>query len=205
MKSLAWSCLVGVLAVPIVMSAQTPTPPSVGAQTPTPPAQGRQTPSPAGRAGRGTVTPTEPGTEVPPGRGTVWAGRGYDAPSLQNVRIDLTLTDTYVAEAPSKKTLTMIVVDGNSGAIRSTSGPLTLNVDASPHIRPDGRIYVNLSLQYYPARENTPGAAARGEPAVLNESLAVLLSDGKPLTVSQSADPRNDRKVTVEVTATIVK
>jgi hypothetical protein len=31
------------------------------------------------------------------------------------------------------------------------------------------------------------------------------LTDGKPLLISQSADPKGDRRVTVEVTATIVK
>ena len=39
----------------------------------------------------------------------------------------------------------------------------------------------------------------------LQESITVLLNDGKPLVISQSADSISDRKVTVEVRATIVK
>jgi hypothetical protein len=39
----------------------------------------------------------------------------------------------------------------------------------------------------------------------IQEQMNVLLTDGKPLVVSQSADPRGDRKVTVDVTATILK
>jgi hypothetical protein len=39
----------------------------------------------------------------------------------------------------------------------------------------------------------------------LTEQLSVFLTDGKPLLVSQSADPRGDRKVTVQVTATVMK
>jgi hypothetical protein len=35
--------------------------------------------------------------------------------------------------------------------------------------------------------------------------LTVALRDGQKLVVSQSADPATDRKVTVEVTATILK
>jgi hypothetical protein len=35
--------------------------------------------------------------------------------------------------------------------------------------------------------------------------VAALLDDGKPLVVSQSADPSSDRKVRVELKATIVR
>jgi hypothetical protein len=39
----------------------------------------------------------------------------------------------------------------------------------------------------------------------IRQNLRVVLENGKPLMVSQSADPVGDRKVTVEVTATILK
>jgi hypothetical protein len=39
----------------------------------------------------------------------------------------------------------------------------------------------------------------------INESLSVILEDGKPMLISQSADPIGDRKVKVEVKATILK
>ncbi len=35
--------------------------------------------------------------------------------------------------------------------------------------------------------------------------MTVILESGKPMLVSQSADPIGDRQVTVEVTATILK
>jgi hypothetical protein len=129
----------------------------------------------------------------------------YDSSSLQNIRIEVTLTDSLQTEGPSKKTVTMMVVDNNGGQIRS-QGPsnYSLNVDAMPHVRPDGRIYLSLSLFYVPE----PGASASGTartPATLNEAVSVILADGKPMLLSQSADPRGDRKVTVEVTATVVK
>ena len=46
----------------------------------------------------------------------------YDSSSLQNIRIEVTLTDSLQTEGPSKKTVTMMVVDNNSGQIRS-QGP----------------------------------------------------------------------------------
>ena len=41
--------------------------------------------------------------------------------------------------------------------------------------------------------------------ASLNEMLSLILESGKPTIVSQAADPTSDRKITVEVTATILK
>ena len=41
--------------------------------------------------------------------------------------------------------------------------------------------------------------------ATLNESVTLLLESGKGLAVTQSADPMSDRKVSVEVTATVLK
>jgi len=39
----------------------------------------------------------------------------------------------------------------------------------------------------------------------LRETLSVIVEDGKPLNVAQSAEPNTDRTVTVEVKATILK
>ena len=39
----------------------------------------------------------------------------------------------------------------------------------------------------------------------LNERLSLVLESGKPMIVSQAADPVSDRKITVEVTATILR
>jgi hypothetical protein len=35
--------------------------------------------------------------------------------------------------------------------------------------------------------------------------MSLILESGKPTVVSQAADPSSDRKITVEVTATILK
>jgi len=41
--------------------------------------------------------------------------------------------------------------------------------------------------------------------ASLHERLTVILESGKPTVISQEADPTSERKITVEVTATILK
>jgi hypothetical protein len=39
----------------------------------------------------------------------------------------------------------------------------------------------------------------------INERMAVIVQDGKPLVISQAADAGSDRKVTVELKATVLK
>jgi hypothetical protein len=201
MRAFVFVSLIAALSAPIVAlePGQTTPPPPASPQQPTPaPAQGRA----GGRGGVGAA-PTQP-TEAPEGRGGRGMGMRYDDRTLQNVKVELALNDTGAADTSAKRTITMMLVDGAAGQIRST-GPsgTSLNVDAQPHVRPDGKIWLNFSLQYYPAVESSGGNAR--QPAVLNEAMTVVLVDAKPMLVSQSADPRGDRRVSVEVTATVVK
>ena len=114
----------------------------------------------------------------------------------QNIRIEVTISDS--ASTTPKKSVTMLVADGRNGRIRSESRG-QLNVDARADAVPDGRIMLNLTLVYF------PGALSDQPPTQINESILVLVPNGKPTLISQSADPTIDRKVTVEVTATVVK
>ena len=66
-----------------------------------------------------------------------------------------------------------------------------------------GQIMVNLTVQYTPDASYQTSAGSR--PASLDESLNIVLQDGKRTLVSQSADPQGDRKVTLEVMATVIK
>jgi glucose/arabinose dehydrogenase len=118
---------------------------------------------------------------------------------LANIRIEMTITDQRSDLQASPKTVTLLVEDRHSGRIRTGRNNLALNVDASVEIVRDNRIRVLLSLEY------TPQDAGQGAPLAISEAVATLLEDGKPLIVSQSADPSSDRKVRVEVKATIVR
>jgi hypothetical protein len=136
--------------------------------------------------------------------------------------VDITITDTF-GTGPTKKTVSLLLADGRPGSIRSsmsvpqsvagTPQPTTpiftyvtisLNVDATPEVMPDGRIFLTMSVQYTPdSSAQEPGGAKK--PGSLNEVLSVVLSDGKQTLLSQSADPQGDRKVTLEATASVVK
>jgi hypothetical protein len=83
---------------------------------------------------------------------------------------------------------------------------VTINVDARPTIlqKEPTKIMLTFGLEYLP---KTTSGQEEMEPgmATLNERLGLILESGKPMMVSQAADPTSDRKITVEVTATILK
>jgi hypothetical protein len=121
---------------------------------------------------------------------------------LVNVRIELTVTEQREGPAIPPRTVTMLIADRENGRVRAGAGNALLNVDARPELTRDGRIRMMLSLEY--RRQTEPGD--NSPTAMLTESLATILEDGKPVVVSQSADPTTARiAVRVEVKATIVK
>lgn len=170
--------------------------PTLGAQTPAPPVQG-------GRGGRGAQAPIGPGMR---GGGPAAALANKD-----NVRIELAIAEA-VGGTTTNKTVILITSTDTLGSVRSQmssnsegNGNITLDVDAEPRLAPDGRIWLSLAFDYTPLRATDASVTGGARSTDLTEKLTVVLTDGKPLLVSQSADPRGDRKVTVEVTATVMK
>jgi hypothetical protein len=174
-------------------------------------AQTKPAPAAAARAGEGKPEPA-----------------AKPAPAEQalplNIRIEVVITDQTGSNPGAKKVVSMIVGDRQSTSIRSSAsvpvrmpgptGPsqsftyrnVTINVDAHPAIilKEPNKILVTFGLEYFPrpsggAEEMEPGMAS------INERLGLIFESGKPVMVSQAADPMLDRKITVEVTATILK
>jgi hypothetical protein len=192
--------------------AQTPPAQTPPAQTPQPgqrgvqgqrgqavPGQGRQ-----GQPGRGQTTPPGPNAPVAP---AMQQPRPELASTWQNIKVDIAISDSYTAEVQTKKSISLIVLDGRSGQIRSTGGNSIINIDAAPTVRPDGRIYLHLTLEYQPefSQQQTEQLKGSGRITMYMESLSLVVADGKPLMASQSADPRSERRVSVEITATVLK
>jgi hypothetical protein len=120
-----------------------------------------------------------------------------------NIKIDLTITDQSSEGPATVRTVSLLALDNSVGRIRSVA-PLRstgeLNVDARPRILQPDRLQLALTVEYRPGVERS-----NEEPPSLSQSLTVLLKDGTALLVSQSADPNSDRKVKVEVKATVLK
>ncbi len=137
-----------------------------------------------------------------------------------NIRIEVSITDQSGSNPAAKKVVSMIAGDHQSTNIRSSASVpvkmagsmsynyrnVTINVDARPFIvqKEPNKINVSFGLEYFPKgasgqEEMEPGMAS------WSERLGLILESGKPMMISQAADPTSDRKITVEVTATILK
>lgn len=168
-----------------------------------------------------------PGADAPPPPPSAPTRDGRARKTGPNVRVEVTFTEQR-SDAPTQpKTVTVTTSDGHWGRVRAQAhstgvGGSPLNVDARPELQPDGRLLLALTLEYGDKRvSQSPETSGDktvpqpvGTPVVLqnhvtdvtiNQSVTVILDSGKPLVVSQAADPMSDRKVTVEVKATILR
>jgi hypothetical protein len=169
-----------------------------------------ETQKPVGRPPTTLPPPEKPPTTLPPPEKPapgVPKMRGRDL----NLQVEITISDQLGTLTPEKKVVSMLVADGTFGRIRASADAQRsglgmvgtgLNVDARPTVLDGDRILLELTVEYTPFRE---GGQVTQRPTVLNESLSVILQSGKPMTVSQAADPVTDRKMSVEVRASIVK
>jgi type IV secretory pathway VirB10-like protein len=193
-----------------------PAPPAPAAATApqAPPAPPAQPPPPAA-----AIAPQAPRTPQPARVPRASTGEAPDPPEvmrrsrgqLVNLRLEFTVTDQIGTAPPVRKTITMNVADGESGRIRTNAEVyrknaertiVPLSVDASPEI--DGnRIRLRASLEYQLLKDPEPDLPA-GKTSI-TQSVTAILSDGVSTILSQSADPLTDRKVTLEVKATIIR
>ena len=176
-------------------------------QEPPRPATPRPVPPPAAPV-ETQVTPAGPPRTLQPPSGNAPAppapprkARGRDL----NVQIEITISDQVGNAAPDKRVVSMLIADASFGRIRSIAdnGIAALKIDARPEILENDRIVVELTIEYRPVPPDGAGASRR--PAPLNEQLTVIFQNGKPLLISQAADPLADRKMTVEVRASVMK
>ena len=191
-----------VFALIVTVSANAQQPAPSGAQGGS---RASQTPKPAAQPAAPVETATVMRPTEPPGQPV-------------NVRLDLTITDQLAGGEPAKRTMTLIVADRSAGSIRSSGNNVraVLNVDATPQILPNGTIKVLLGLEYNPRQSAAMKQVAKlpsGETVEvpneggtsLNQRVAIVLAPGKPLILSQAADPLSDRKITVEIRAEVLK
>jgi hypothetical protein len=136
-----------------------------------------------------------------------------------NVKVDIAITDQAAAGESSTKTISFLAADRSAGSIRSTANTenARVNVDATPQILPNGNIRIQLGLEYNPRQARAAAQASKspsGEMVMippmaggssLNQRVTVVLEPGKPLILSQAADPLSDRKISVEIRASVQK
>lgn len=135
---------------------------------------------------------------------------------LDNVRLELTITDQASGGPAVKKVVSLLVAEFGMGRVRSGGEvyrpgteaapgsqylPVTLNADANINDIKGDRIRARITVEYMPA---TTGNIAN-RMSQLNQTVDVVLTSGRSLMIVESADPTSDRKVSLHVTATIVR
>jgi hypothetical protein len=137
-----------------------------------------------------------------------------------NVRIDATVIESKGEEVTGRKVLSVTTLDGGDwSSVRSTQNvrvrfnnvvsyrAAPLNMDARAFLREDGRIRVELTVEYG-AGHPAEGPVAADDNAMegnIKQSVSAVLESGKPLMLAQSADATGDRRVALEVKATVLK
>lgn len=143
------------------------------------------------------------------------AAKAAPEPAAQpfNIKIEVLITDQVGPGEAAKKTVSMLVGDRQNNSIRTTaqirnpaggSRSVGINVDARPviSVKEPNKLQLSFGLEYSP---KTGGESSEPNSSSLTQRLSLNLESGKPVVVSQAADPTSDRKITVEVTATILK
>jgi hypothetical protein len=130
-----------------------------------------------------------------------------------NIKIDVTISDQTGNGPVEKKVVSVIAAEESWGKIRTQAvaraqdgamHPVALNVDARPWLTGSGAIQLELTVAYNPLAA-TAKDTAQMRPTELNQSMTIVLQSGKPMIVSQAADPIMDRKIVVEVVAAVLK
>ncbi|MDO8834902.1 MAG: hypothetical protein Q7V01_04870 [Vicinamibacterales bacterium] len=213
--------LLAVATATFAQSATTPSPASPAAWSE---ATVQRPATAAPRPSRGSGYTLESDQQAPTAQaGTGQATAAPQAPrmtrpqrgQLINVKVEFTITDQLGTKPPIKKTMTMVVADTESSRIRTnanykitrpdgstTWGRAPLSVDVSPSVE-GNKVRVEFSIEYS-AVDEAVTTGATGE-ATVSERLVAVLESGIPMVVAQSSDAVSDRKITVEIKATILR
>jgi len=128
----------------------------------------------------------------------------------------LNISEEGGGNPPVKKSISAVVGDSYNGYVRENAfspNPaanamnrvVPLNLDAFPVILANGKIRLTCTIQYNSGGASAPANFGPGAGTDIKQNLVLILESGKSLVISQATDPVSDRRVTVEVTATILK
>jgi hypothetical protein len=197
-----------------VQSSATPGVPPQGPQTAddkpatlaSPPIETARRPEPSPESIFGPRTDRVRGATVTAplqGQGATGKPGGKDAAAqapaqLANLKLEVTISDDREGVATPPKTVSLVTADRQWGRSRSTGPHAVLNVDARMEILNDGRIRVQMTLEYRPSAQ----PAEKQPLSSTTKTISAIVDEGKALSVSESADPASNRTVKVEIRVT---
>jgi hypothetical protein len=123
-----------------------------------------------------------------------------------NIRIDVTIIDEGGPQA-TRKSVSVTVGDRQQGQVRAAVavpgiGHVPIALDAVASLERDDRIRTRMTLDYRPSPRADPKEPL---PVEMRLSFGIVLESGKRIVAAQAADPVTDRRVSVEVLATVLK
>jgi hypothetical protein len=123
-----------------------------------------------------------------------------------NVRYEIRILEEGGPEPSTTKIVSMAATRYAVSAVRANpSSRNPLNVDVTPTGLLDGKVQTKIGIEY---TAQSPGSSQRAggvPPVEVRQTVNVWLESGTPMVISHAADPLSDRRVTVEVTATVLK
>ena len=209
MRRMSWtlSMLVVVMSVTVGRGYDVP-----GINSKVVAASDAQKPPPPPPAPAADTAPATANRKAPPPPPAAPTPDGRNRKVGPNVKVEVTFSEQRSDGPATPKTVTITTNDGQWGRVRSSVntagyGASPLHVDARPEVLADGRVLLSVNIEYGEKRVPTGKDVQPGQviEASLNESVTLLLESGKGLAVTQSADPMSDRKVSVEVKATVLR
>jgi hypothetical protein len=144
-----------------------------------------------------------------------------------NIRVDATIIESRGDQTIGRRVISATMVDGENASVRSMAFvPMRqtdedagkapnvvvpvqqtralLNMDAKARLRADSKVQVWLTVESQSAGIDL-GEAGKASDATIRQSVSVLLDPGTPIVVAQSADAVGNRRLTLEVKATVLK
>jgi hypothetical protein len=145
-----------------------------------------------------------------------------------NIRVDATIIESRGDQTIGRRTISATMVDGENGSVRSmvfvparppeagadkpsSVSPIPLqqtraqlNMDARARLRGDGKVQIWLTVESQSGGIDL-GDVGKASDASIRQSVSVLVDPGSPIVVAQSADAIGNRRLTLEVKATVLK
>ena len=149
------------------------------------------------------VSPAEP-TSAPARVVTVTDTVRRNAGQPYNIRLDVAIIEEGGSK-PVTKTMTLTVAEGSQSFLRLTpTNNIPMNLDGYAAMEKDGKIRAMMTIDYRPPRPSGLKDEDASTQSV-RQSFTVLAENGRKLVVSETSDPFLDRRLRIELTATILK
>jgi hypothetical protein len=119
-----------------------------------------------------------------------------------NIRYEVVVFDKG-GDQPTRKVVTILAAVGELSMVRAdrseSYGGNPLGVDVTPSSIRGGKIMTKVGISYVPLPSVKESALQ------ISQNTTLWMESGKPTVISEATDPISDRRIIVEVTATILK